>query len=113
MKEIVQNNSPTWFETVDYCIARDNGKRNLDNQSPINKWGYFLHNFPNTDKSVFVSFNIKVFFSFYVYFKMGSVEFLISQNANLESQIPLLELRRPSPGLDLVKSSSNRQTQKR
>ena len=41
MREIVQNNSPRWLETVGYYISRDEVEGNIDTRSPVNEGSYF------------------------------------------------------------------------
>ena len=48
--------------------------------------------------------------SFYIFFEEETVE-TISQNVNPDSQMPVLEARRPSPSLGLVKLSSKSNNQ--
>ena len=72
MREIVQNNSPRWLETVDYYISRDSG--------------VLLHNLVIKQQSIWF---IKVFLSFHILFDKENVEISISHNANPKSQMPL------------------------
>ena len=46
MREIVQNNSPRWLETVDYYISRDEVEGNIGPRSPVNEGSYFAQ-FPD------------------------------------------------------------------
>ena len=46
MREIVQNNSPRWLETVGYYISRDEVEGNIGTRSPVNEGSYFAQ-FPN------------------------------------------------------------------
>ena len=41
MREIVQNNSPKWLETVGYYISRDKVERNIGTRSLVNEGNYF------------------------------------------------------------------------
>ena len=41
MREIVQNNSPRWLETVGYYISRDEVEGNIGTRSPVNEGSYF------------------------------------------------------------------------
>ena len=56
MREIVQNNSPRWLETVGYYISRDEVEGNIGPRSPVNE-GSYLHNFPIIEQSIFVLYN--------------------------------------------------------
>ena len=46
MREIVQNNSPRWLETVGYYISRDEVEGNIGPRSPVNEGSYFAQ-FPD------------------------------------------------------------------
>ena len=46
MREIVQNNSPRWLETVGYYISRDEVEGNIGTRSPVNEESYFAQ-FPD------------------------------------------------------------------
>ena len=46
MREIVQNNSPRWLETVGYYISRDEVEGNIGPRSPVNEGSYFTQ-FPD------------------------------------------------------------------
>ena len=54
MREIVQNNSPRWLNTVNYYISRDEVEGNIGTRSPVNKGSYFAQ-FP--EQSIFVVYN--------------------------------------------------------
>ena len=42
MREIVQNNSPRWLETVGYYISWDKVKGNIGTESPVNEQSIFV-----------------------------------------------------------------------
>ena len=46
MREIVQNNSPRWLETVDYYISRDEVEGNIGTQFQVNEGSSFAQ-FPD------------------------------------------------------------------
>ena len=46
MREIVQNNSSRWLETVGYYISRDEVEGNIGTRSPVNEGSYFAQ-FPD------------------------------------------------------------------
>ena len=57
MREIVQNNSQRWLETVGYYISRDEVEGNIGPRSPVNEGSLILHNFPIIEQSIFVLYN--------------------------------------------------------
>ena len=56
MREIVQNNSPRWLETVGYYISRDKVEGNISHGLQSTR-GIILHNFPIIEQSMFVLYN--------------------------------------------------------